>query len=210
MKAIKPSVEFLEAPDGEKILRKIEKIARTCYKSESAVTDESSKRMVRNLIEHGHEAMIEHESVTVKFTIDRGISHEVVRHRPCSFAQESTRYCNYSKGKFSGEITCVIPPAMRVNPQAFDVWMRACRKAEEAYFELLDLGLKPEKARSVLPTSLKTELIMTANLREWRHFFKLRALGTTGKPHPQMKEVAFPLLKMFQETIPVVFDDLTI
>ena len=149
-------------------------------------------------------------SVTVKFVVDRGISHELVRHRLASFAQKSTRYCNYSKDDFGSEITFIIPEYLEYKSEGWNIWKESMKQAEDAYFKMLDFGLSPQQARAVLPNSLKTEVVMTANLREWRHFFKLRALGTTGKPHPQMLEVAVPLLEDMKNLIPVVFDDLVV
>ena len=166
--------------------------------------------MVASLIKSGHEAMLEHASVTVKFVVDRGISHELVRHRLASFAQESTRYCNYSKDDFGSEITFIIPEYLEYKSEGWNIWKESMKQAEDAYFKMLDFGLSPQQARAVLPNSLKTEVVMTANLREWRHFFKLRALGTTGKPHPQMLEVTVPLLEDMKNLIPVVFDDLVV
>ena len=137
-------------------------------------------------------------------------SHELVRHRIASFSQESTRYCNYSRDGFGNEVTFIRPCFYNKGSEQYLLWQSECESAERKYFELLIVGSTPQEARSVLPNSLKTEVVMTANLREWRHFFKLRALGTTGKPHPQMLEVTIPLLKEFQERIPVVFDDLEV
>lgn len=125
-----------------------------------------------------------------------------------SFAQESTRYCNYSKGKFGNEVTFIRPYTIPNNGIEFDIWESAMQSAENRYMELIDNGVSPQTARSVLPNSLKTELVMTANLREWRHFLKLRAAGSTGAPHPQMLEMTIPLLKELQHLIPVVFDDI--
>lgn len=207
MKIINADVEFVTPIDGEAILKHIEQCARTCYKSESAITEDSAQRMVKNLIKNKHEAMLEHYSFTVRFTVDRGVSHELVRHRLASFAQESTRYCNYSQDKFGNEIT-VIRPCWFADSGQETRWIEGCENAERSYFEMLDYGCTPQEARSVLPNSLKTEVIMTANLREWRHFFKLRALGITGAPHPQMKEIACKLLDMCKEKIPIIFDDL--
>lgn len=156
-----------------------------------------------------------HRDLTVKFIVDRGVSHEIVRHRVASFAQESTRYCNY--GTKGGEITVIEPfylMADGVNvstdnwSERYGAWVSACEEAEKSYLRMIADGASPQEARAVLPTSLKTEVVMTANLREWRHFFSLRACGVTGKPHPQMLEVAVPLLKEVKELIPVVFDDL--
>ena len=210
MRLIKPYAEICKDFDGEEMLKKIERVARTCYKSEGKIKDGSARKMVAGLIKSGHDAMLEHASVTVKFAVDRGISHELVRHRMASFAQESTRYCNYIKDDFGSEITFIIPKYLDGESAAHDAWKDTMKYCEDAYFKLLDIGLTPQEARAVLPNSTKTEVVMTANLREWRHFFKLRALGTTGKPHPQMLEVTIPLLEDFKRAIPVVFDDLIV
>lgn len=210
MQAIKAYTQIYNDFDGQKILEKIEQIARTCYKSEGKIQEGSAAKMVASLIKSGHEAMLEHASVTVKFVVDRGISHELVRHRLASFAQESTRYCNYSKDDFGSEITFIIPEYLEYKSEGWNIWKESMKQTEDAYFKMLDFGLSPQQARAVLPNSLKTEVVMTANLREWRHFFKLRALGTTGKPHPQMLEVTVPLLEDFKQMIPVVFDDLVV
>lgn len=210
MQAIKPYTQIYKDFDGQKVLQKIEAAARTCYKSEGKIQEGSAAKLVAGLIKSGHEAMLEHASVTVKFVVDRGISHELVRHRLASFAQESTRYCNYSKDDFGSEITFIIPDYLEYKSEGWNIWKKSMKQAEDAYFKMLDFGLSPQQARAVLPNSLKTEVVMTANLREWRHFFKLRALGTTGKPHPQMLEVAVPLLEDMKNLIPVVFDDLVV
>lgn len=210
MQAIKPYTQIYKDFDGQKMLQKIEAAARTCYKSEGKIQEGSAAKLVAGLIKSGHEAMLEHASVTVKFVVDRGISHELVRHRLVSFAQESTRYCNYSKDNFGSEITFIIPDYLEYKSEGWNIWKESMKQAEDAYFKMLDFGLSPQQARAVLPNSLKTEVVMTANLREWRHFFKLRALGTTGKPHPQMLEVAVPLLEDMKNLIPVVFDDLVV
>lgn len=210
MQAIKPYTQIYKDFDGQKMLQKIEAAARTCYKSEGKIQEGSAAKLVAGLIKSGHEAMLEHASVTVKFVVDRGISHELVRHRLASFAQESTRYCNYSKDNFGSEITFIIPDYLEYKSEGWNIWKESMKQAEDAYFKMLDFGLSPQQARAVLPNSLKTEVVMTANLREWRHFFKLRALGTTGKPHPQMLEVVVPLLEDMKNLIPVVFDDLVV
>lgn len=210
MKTVKAGYEILTPINGVKILEQIERIARTCYKSEEKIQTDSAIKMVSGLINRGHEAMLEHFACTVKFTVDRGISHELVRHRMASFAQESTRYCNYSTDKFGSEITFIKPFFLEENTNAYFVWEQACRTAEGCYFDLLDWGCTPQEARSVLPNSLKTEICMTANLREWRHFFKLRAADETGSAHPQMKEVTVPLLKELKALIPIVFDDIIV
>ena len=206
MRIVEAGYEIIDPLNGEEILKKIEKVARVCYKSEDKICEGSAERMVKALIARGHEAMLEHFSFSVKFTVDRGVSHEIVRHRVASFAQESTRYCNYGK---SGEVV-FIRPCFFDWATGMDKWVESCLEAEKAYIELLEVGRTPQEARAVLPNSLKTEVVMTANLREWRHFFKLRAVGTTGKPHPQMLEVTVPLLNELKKVIPVVFDDLVV
>ena len=212
MKIVKPSFEVFEDLTNpvftSTVMRKLEMIGRTCYKSEKNITDESASRFVRNLIRNGHEAMLEHSSMTVKFIVDRGVSHELVRHRMASFAQESTRYCNYSNEKFGSEITVIKPCFYQEYSEEYDLWKAAMENAEYKYFQLLNAGSTPQEARSVLPNSLKTEIWMTANLREWRHVLKLRAAGTTGKPHPQMAEVMVPLLEYFKKYLPDVFFDI--
>ena len=210
MKIINAGFQILTNINGMEMLQAIEYIARTCYKSENSITELSAVKMVESLINRGHEAMLEHCVISVKFIVDRGVSHELVRHRMASYAQESTRYCNYSKDKFGNELTFISPCFWSKGSREYEEWYAAMNSAEDIYFELIDWGVTPEQARTVLPNSIKTEVVMTANLREWRHFFKLRAIGTTGKPHPQMLEVTVPLLAEFKTLIPVVFDDLIV
>ena len=205
MKIIKPSFEILTPIDRESIYKQIEGIARTCYKSEDKITDQSAPKMVMGLVKSQHTAMIEHAHISVKFICDRGVSHEIVRHRMASYAQESTRYCNYSSGKHGNEITVIEPFFLKKGTNEYTSWWYACDTCEKAYMQMLSLGCTPQEARSVLPTSLKTEIVVTMNLREWMHFFNLRVLGTTGAPHPQIKEVALPVLAAFATALPEVF-----
>lgn len=213
MKIIKPYAEILTPIDGVEVLKFIEMVGRKCYKSEDKITDESAYKFVETLIKYGHEAMIEHYNVSVLFVCDRGVSHEIVRHRIASYAQESTRYCNYSKDKYDNEVTFIEPffwagphSTFSTTESCYEEWEKSCKVAEETYLNMLKLGkASPQEARSVLPNSLKAELVMTTNLREWRHFFKLR---TAEGAHPQMREIAIPLLKAFKHLIPVVFDDI--
>lgn len=318
MKIIDAGYEILDTLNGEEILKKIERVARVCYKSEDKITEGSAEKMVRALVKSEHFAMLEHgeailevdhhtyedlrwvlselsercgeapmlrltslklsrrdivsgnmrawlefftlccnnsvgvntvlfdvfsqmryfpifEAIqkrleeneelsyttggevrelfyrdlsyeemlvhydfTVKFICDRGVSHEIVRHRVASYAQESTRYCNYSKGNV-GDVTFIRPCFFTENSVEMDNWVDSCMKAEQLYKDFILIGRTPQEARSILPNSLKTEVVMTANLREWRHFLSLRACGSTGKPHPQMLEVAVPLLKELRE-----------
>ena len=212
MKTINSGFEILTPINGEEVLKHLERCGRVCYKSEDKITPDSAAKFITGIIKSSHETILEHYSVTVLIICDRGVSHEIVRHRLASYSQESTRYCNYSNDKFGNEITFIRPCFFKDGEEdlgnRYFIWIHAMRKAEDFYFYLINLGVTPQEARSVLPNSLKTEIVMTANLREWRHFFKLRALGTTGKPHPQMLEIAVPMLREFQRLIPVVFDDL--
>ena len=205
MKIINASYKIETPIDGAEILKRIEKAGRTCYKSEDRITDESAKAFVRKLIERWHESVLEHESITVRFVCDRGVSHEIVRHRLASYSQESTRYCNYSGDRFGNELTFIEPCFFKEKKGAYCSWYNSMDFAECAYFDMLDDGCTPQEARAVLPNSTKTEIVMTANLREWRHFLKLR---TAKAAHPQMRELTVPLLHELQERIPVVFDDI--
>lgn len=210
MRIIQPSVTLIDAPNREELYKKLELAGRTCYKSEDKITEESAEQFIRGLLKRGHEAMIEHASITAKFVCDRGVSHEIVRHRLASFAQESTRYCNYAGDKFGKEITVIKPPFWAETTEEYHTWKTSCGCAETAYLRLLELGASPQEARSVLPNSLKTEIVITMNIREWRHFFKLRVIGTTGAPHPQMRQVANIAFEMFKENWPVLFEDLEV
>ena len=201
MKIINPSVELMGSHDGQYVLKHIEACGRTCYQSEAK--DASAERFVRSIIRRGHESVLEHYSFTMKFICNRAIANEVVRHRLSSYSQESTRYCCYMDDKFNGEIT-VIRPINTTNNQ-FALWGRAMVDAECAYMDLLKEGATAEIARGVLPHDLKTTLVMTANFREWRHFFKLRC---DKAAHPQMRQVALMALEIANNTFPVFFEDI--
>lgn len=210
MKIIKPSFIIEDEIDGDLILKKIEKFGRTCYKSDDLITPESAKEFVKKILKIGHESVIEHEKITVRIICDRGVSHEIVRHRIASYSQESTRYCNYNKDKFGNEITVISPCFWKSTEhnqgqKKTEIWQNAIKAAEEAYLKLIEHGATPQEARSVLPNSLKTEIVVSMNLREWRHFFKLR---TAKAAHPQMREIACPLLDEFKKMLPIIFDDI--
>lgn len=205
MKVIEPSFEILDNVNGVEMLRKIEVCGRVCYKSESRITEDSATKFVQNILNSGHESVLEHEKVTVRIVCDRGVSHEIVRHRIASYSQESTRYCNYSKDGFGNELTFIRPVFWKTDQKKMLVWERLMTGIEHDYLEAVQNGATPQEARSMLPNSLKTEIIVTMNLREWRHFFKLR---TSNKAHPQMREIAVPLLTVFRKLIPIVFDDI--
>lgn len=210
MKIVNADYEILTHIDGQEELKLIEKIGRTCYKSENKITDNSAEKFVRMLIKNKHEAMLEHSMLSVKFIVDRGVTHELVRHRLSAFAQESTRYCRYCDERFVNELTFIKPCFFGNSSHEFYIWEHQCKLSEIAYFVLLCDGATPEQARSVLPMSIKSEIVVTANYREWRHILNLRAAGTTGKPHPQMLEVMIPLLEELKAKIPVVFDDIDV
>ena len=213
MKLIKPDIEIIDMKDYEQIIKKIEKIGRVCYKSEDRIKEDSAERFISNLLKRGHESVIEHESVTVRIVCDRGITHEIVRHRIASYSQESTRYCNYTGDKFGNEITVIdLASGFAYNlddendAKKYEVWKQAMENAEQSYFKMLELGATPQEARSVLPNSLKTEIVITMNLRSWRNFFRLRC---DHHAHPQMREIANIALQVFQEKLPIFFEDFT-
>lgn len=196
---------------GLPILKKIEQAARICYKSEGKITEDGSSatKLIQHLIDSHHEAMLEHEYLSVKFIIDRALSHELVRHRMASFAQESQRYCNYSDDRFDSNVTFVLPSWLTQDDTdpAFRTWELACMDAEAAYFKLLEIGYLPQHARTVLPNCTKTELLITANIREWRHILKLRSAKDA---HPDMTKLMQTLLKDLQMQVPVLFADIPV
>jgi len=218
---IKAGFSIVTLIDAEKMLGFIELFGRTCYKSDSPLTFESSKSFTAKLITNGHESVLEHLSISVRIFCDRGISHELVRHRIASYSQESTRYCNYSKSGIMYIKPCFLPDCPeglftsrtyleRKFSDRTSCWLRSMLQSEIDYNYMISDGMAPQEARSVLPNSLKTEINVTMNLREWRHFFKLRAAGIAGKPHPQMLEITVPMLRKFKELLPVVFDDIIV
>ena len=204
MKIIEPYYEIMTPIDSKAIMQHLESIARVCYKSEDKITDESAGPFIRGIIKHGHEAMIEHYSFSVKFVVGRNFSHELVRHRIASFAQESQRYCSYDKDKFGNEIT-FIRPLQHEDKKFMRTWTKAMKESEKNYFSLIKAGYKPQEARLVLPNSTKTEIVITANLREWRSIFKLRADKPADSP---MREMMVPLLKEMRDRLPDIFFDI--
>ncbi|MBQ7991237.1 MAG: FAD-dependent thymidylate synthase [Oscillospiraceae bacterium] len=205
MKIIPPSYEIMGNIDGGQMLRNIELCGRVCYKSEDRITDDSAAKFIAMIRKSGHESVLEHEKITVRVICDRGVTHEIVRHRMASYSQESTRYCNYSKDKFGGELAFIKPCYLQEGTQTYRIWAEAMENAERSYLAMLAAGAKAEEARAVLPNSLKTELVITMNIREWRHFFRLR---TAERAHPQMRELALMILDGFRAQIPVLFDDI--
>ena len=186
---------------GMPMLKAIEAAGRTCYKSETEVTDNSVLEFVKKIIKNGHHSVLEHECISVRFICDRGVTHEMVRHRIASYSQESTRFCNYATGRFGNQVTYVTPT---FKLDADD--LQLLEAIEKHYIKCIEHGRTAQEARYFLPNGLKTEIVMTCNLREWRHFFTLRA--ASNKAHPQMRASAIPLLEAFKSLIPVVFDDI--
>lgn len=175
--------------------------------------DEYCKDVTDMMIFFTNEEQMVHERVSVLFTVDRGVTHELVRMRECSFAQESTRYCNYYKDKYGNEITFIQPWIFNDRPdmyKEYDVWTQACEESEKAYLKLIQNGVQPQWARSVLNNSVKADIVVTANLQEWKHIFALRACDETGPAHPQMKEVMVPLLHEMRCAYPFAFNSLII
>ena len=212
---IKPSYEILTTINREAILKKIELCGRVCYKSEDRITEDSASKFVEGVRKNKHFSVLEHEIITVKFVCDRGVSHELVRHRIASFSQESTRYCNYSKDKFENQLTFIIPLWLDIKPGKYGfpfliesvdkkalLWIAVMLSIEKSYLQLIEKNWTPQQARSVLPNSLKTEIVITANLREWQHIFELRCSEET---HSQMRELMIPLQKELHEKLPEIF-----
>jgi len=214
MELVRPSFEIMRVMGLGSSIEFIEECGRVCYKSEDKISPGSAKKFVQKINNLGHESVIEHSAMTVKFICDRGVSHELVRHRLCAFSQESTRYCNYKN-----EVTFVIPPWIvieegiystdYIDPRKIDretnTWFCGMKYAKDSYLTLLDFGWSPQQARSVLPNSLKTEIVVTANFREWKHIFTLRC---SKAAHPQMRELMIPLHKECKKLIPIIFDEI--
>jgi len=201
MEIVSPSHTILDDIDGEQVLLKLERCGRTAYKSEDKITAGSAEKFVAGILKRGHESVIEHVSISVRLICDRGVTHEIVRHRLCAYTQESTRYCNYAKKG----VTFIRPFFWRSDAPQYLWWLAAMAQAERSYNRLIKGGATPQEARSVLPNSLKTEIVVTANLREWRHILKLR---TSEAAHPQMRELMIPLLADFTRLLPTIFGDI--
>jgi len=219
MNIIEPEVQIRNFNSSE-ILKNLERAGRTCYKSEDKITEKSAENFIKTIINSGHYSVLEHETIQVKFICDRAITHELVRHRiGVAYSQESTRYCNYNLNKFNNEITVIKPfffdeCEKRIGSvggfgtlvsNKYDLWYFACEHAESMYLKLIKFGATAQEARSVLPNSLKTEIVATINIREWRSVFMQRCLA---KAHPQMRQIMIPLLLELKLRLPVLFDDI--
>ena len=209
MRIIEPLYIIEDELNPQAMMKTIERAGRTCYKSEHNISDGSAERFIASIIKRGHESVIEHEKITVRFICDRGVTHEIVRHRIASYSQESTRYCNYANDKFGNELTFIKPcfwdETTDDGKAKMELWKKSMQNIEDEYNKLIALGAKPEEARSILPNSLKTEIVVTMNLRSWRNFFKLR---TAPAAHPQIRQIASALLDDLKTQLPVIFGDL--
>jgi len=205
MKIVPPSFEILTPVEPGEMLARIERAGRTCYRSENRITPDSAAAFVRTIIKSGHHSVIEHEIISVRLVCDRGVTHELVRHRLASFSQESTRYVNYGRGPEGRGLVVIKPVFFEEGSDKYRLWLKAMEQAEASYLALIEAGATAQEARTVLPNSLKTEIVMTANLREWRHVFALRCSAAS---HPQMREIMKMLLARFQELLPEIFGDL--
>lgn len=205
MRIIEPYYQIETPIDGLELLKSIERAGRTCYKSEDKITSDSAKEFVARILKRGHESVLEHRSFSIRFVCDRGVTHEIVRHRLAAYSQESTRYCCYARKKFGNEVTFIRPYFWNEGSEEYELWSYSLYEAERIYLKLISLGATPQEARSVLPNSLKTEIVMTANLREWRHVFKLRCAKVA---HPQVRQLMVPLHQEIKTLIPVIYDDI--
>lgn len=207
MKIIEPNVEILSNINGNEILKHLELCARNCYKSESNITEDTTSaiKMINKLIELDHTAMLEHFNITIKLLCDVGTYKDLTRHRHCSFAIESTRYCNYSKGKFGNEISVIKPCNMDENSGIYHTWLKAMNDMERAYMQMAEIGATPDQLRMILPHSTAASVILTANIREFRHIFNLRCAKAA---HPSVRQIMLMTLNEFHNKIPVLFDDL--
>ena len=202
MRVVEPWIK-VEKIDGKKIMKRLERACRTCYRSEGNITEDSYKKLLTNCITRGHESVLEHEKVTVRIYSDIGSYKDLTRHRLASFSVESTRYCSYDKDKYGNEIS-VINPVYIEDKQVYEVWKKAMQEVENCYIKMKELGATNDMCREVLPHSTAAEYTMTANIREWKHILSLR---TTNHVHPSIRQVLIPLLKYFKEEMPEIFDD---
>lgn len=203
MRIVEPWIE-VEKFDGVKIMKRLERACRTCYRSEGLITDDSYKRLLSNCLTRGHESILEHEKITVRMQCDIGVYKDLTRHRFGSFSIESTRYCNYGKDKFDNEIKFIKPCNMD-DKELFNEWYSACTEIEQRYLKMTELKATPDQMRMILPHSTAAEVTMTANIREWRHILDLR---TKQMAHPAIRQLLIPLLLLFQKEMPELFNNI--
>lgn len=203
MRIVEPWIK-VEKIDGKKIMKRIERACRTCYRSEGKITEDSYKKLLGNCITRGHESVLEHEKVTVRIYSDVGSYKDLTRHRFASFSVESTRYCSYDKDKYGNEIAFMNPAGYMENEEMYEIWKHTMQEIEKGYIKMKELGATTDMCRELLPHSTAGEYTMTANIREWKHILALR---TTKHVHPSIRQVLIPLLKYFQEEMPEIFGD---
>ena len=203
MRLVEPWIK-VENFDGVKIMKRIERACRTCYRSEDKISEESYKNLLTNCLNRGHESVLEHEKITVRIYSDIGTYKDLTRHRFASFSVESTIYCSYNKDKYGNEIAVVNPVYME-DKEVFETWKKAIEDMEKAYMKMKELGASTDMCREVLPHSTAAEYTMTANIREWKHILELR---TTNHVHPAIRQVLIPLLLLFKEQMPEIFGDI--
>ena len=203
MRIVKPYV-IVEKFDGVQVMKRIERACRTCYRSEGKITDDSYKNLIKNCINRGHESVLEHEKVTVRIYNDIGSYKDLTRHRFASFSVESTRYCSYDKDKYGNEISFMDPVYIE-DEKVYEVWKKTMQDIENSYLEMKKLGATTDMCRNILPHSTAAEYTMTANIREWKHIFELRA---NNHVHPAIRQVMIPLLKYFKEQMPDIFGEI--
>lgn len=203
MRLVEPWIK-VENFDGVKIMKRIERACRTCYRSEDKISEESYKNLLTNCLNRGHESVLEHEKITVRIYSDIGTYKDLTRHRFASFSVESTRYCSYNKDKYGNEIA-VVNPVYIEDKEVFETWKKAIEDMEKAYMKMKELGASTDMCREILPHSTAAEYTMTANIREWKHILELR---TTNHVHPAIRQVLIPLLLLFKEQMPKIFGDI--
>ena len=203
MRLVEPWIK-VENFDGVKIMKRIERACRTCYRSEEKISEDSYKNLLTNCLNRGHESVLEHEKITVRIYSDIGTYKDLTRHRFASFSVESTRYCSYNKDKYGNEIA-VVNPVYIEDKEVFETWKKAIEDMEKAYMKMKELGASTDMCREILPHSTAAEYTMTANIREWKHILELR---TTNHVHPAIRQVLIPLLLLFKEQMPEIFGDI--
>lgn len=209
MKIVQAQIKPITKIDGEDALLTIQKVAKTCYKTNKDTDNmASAMRIAKQLMESGHHSMFEFYNITMKYLSNIAAYKDLRTHRHSTFAVESTRWCNYSKGKFGNEISFLMPIEIPTDTIQYQVWLNGCQQAEQNYMDMMSMGATPDQASLLLPQSTAAEFVVTANIREWRHILSLRAVGTTGKPRPCVQQIMEPTLELFHKKIPVLFDDL--
>lgn len=202
MKIIEPELH-IQKYDGIQIMKNIEKACRTCYRSEDKITEDSYKKLITNCITRGHESVLEHEKITIQMICDIGVYKDLTRHRIASFSIESTRYCNYSKDKFSSELKFIEPVNIDKESDLYAYWQNTMKRIEMNYIHMADAKATPDQMRMILPHSTAAQVTMTANIREWKHILTLRASKHT---HPSIQQLMIPLLLDFKKQMPEIFN----